>query len=66
MLSIPIISYFKDVLLTNLLGLHLECNIDFSIKFELCTKPILVPPYQMYPQSTRSLVFSFKISLKRD
>ena len=45
--SIPVVSEFSEVFLTDLPGLPLDRDIDFCIDVDPGTQPISIDPYRM-------------------
>ena len=53
--SIPVVSEFSEVFLTDLLGLPPDRDIDFCIDVEPGTRPISNPPYHMATAELKKL-----------
>ncbi|KAH0665419.1 hypothetical protein KY285_026625 [Solanum tuberosum] len=53
--SIPVVSEFREVFPSDLLGMPPDRDIDFCIDLEPGTRPISIPPYRMAPTKLREL-----------
>ncbi|WMV29593.1 hypothetical protein MTR67_022978, partial [Solanum verrucosum] len=53
--SIPVVSEFREVFLTDFPGMPSDRDIDFCIDLEPGTRPISIPPYRMAPTELREL-----------
>ena len=53
--SVSVVHEFIDVFPVDLLGMPLDCDIDFSIDVESGTKPNFIRPYRMAPTKLKEL-----------
>ena len=53
--KIPVVREFPDVFLEELLGIHLEREVDLSIEIVLGTTPMYKAPYRRAPMELKEL-----------